>query len=345
VWVCGMSRTSKNNVDLVAIKYNTDGVPVFDYLYDSPSHLFDCGNTLAADKQGNVYVGGYETSGDSGINMLLLKFKPDGTVAWKRNYASMSMDVVNQLITDDSSNVYVCGAVNIGLHSADIMVMKYDQTGKKKWQNVYSGQLMQSDFGKLISADDSMNIYVSGFINHSNNRADIPILKFTRNGKLIQENFFYGKIADCEALTLTALKKDVYVTGSCFDYNISTNATFIYCIDKSGSEVYTIKAPEDVHFIDHAELNGRSFNFGSKLTHPESTLIPFIAENDSNDLKWVFADSTITGIAHIISCQFKNKNVYFLGDDTGDATGTISIFKYSLSVIPAVLKKEKKKKK
>ena len=78
------------------------------------------------------------------------------------------------------------------------------------------------------------------------------------------------------------------------------------------------------------DIDGVPFLFGAKTTHPESTLIPFISECDSASLVWSFADSTIYGLAHITNIQVVGDEIYFLGDDTGDATGTINVFKYVL---------------
>ncbi len=344
IWITGMSRSPSGKADLLLVKFNSDGIPVFDYLHDGPAHLFDCGNSISSDKSGNVFVGGYETSLDSGINIITMCFKQSGELSWRHSFSTLEMDVANMIITDDSSNVYVCGTINNGLHSADILVLKYDLAGKKKWQYVFNGQLAQSDFGKFITADDSMNLYVSGFVNHSNERADIPVLKLSRNGRLIQESFYNGRIADCGAVNLLAAKNTVYVTGSCLDYNISENSTFIFCLTKGGKEKYTLKTPEDVRFMSNAEFGGSSYIFGAKTVHPESTLIPFIAQNDSTGFQWTFSDSLVFGLSHVLAIAPSGNSVYFLGDDTGEANGTIRVFKYILNTILTVNPKVNKKK-
>jgi hypothetical protein len=336
IWITGISRSASGKADILLVKFNSDGIPVFDYLHDGPGHLFDCGNYITSDIAGNIFVGGYETSLDSGINIITMCFKQSGELAWRRSFCTLEMDVANMLLADDSSNVYVCGTINNGLHSGDIVVLKYDLAGKKKWQFVFNGQLSQSDFGKFITADDSMNIYVSGFVNHSNDRADIPVLKLNRNGRLLQESFYNGRIADCGAVNLLAAKNTVYVTGSCLDYNISENSTFIFSLTKGGKEKYTIKAPDDVRIISNAEIAGSSYIFGAKTVHPESTLIPFIAQNDSVDFQWTFSDSLVYGLSHILTIASKGNNVYFLGDDTGEANGTIRVFKYKLNTVPTL---------
>ncbi len=331
IWVCGMAKTKPGNADFLVVKFTPDGIPVSDDLFDSKDHLYDCANEIVSDKQGNTYALGYLTSLDSGINLMLMKYRPDGSWAWRRGYSTRQMDVGNKLFIDDSSNVYLCGTSNNGPNSADILVQKYNSEGFKKWQFIYDGILSKSDAGQFMSVDDSMNIYVSGFMNHSNSRADIPLLKLNRNGVLLQENHYNGQIADCGASELFASKNFVYVTGDCNDYNISSLSNFQLIFDKAGKQKFYIRNPTDIKFMKCIEYNGMQLILGSQLTHPESTLIPYISENDTSAVNWTFSDSTVYGLAHITHIEVVDDNVYFLGDDTGDATGTISVFKYLLN--------------
>ncbi len=331
IWICGISKRSKENADFLVVKFTFDGVPVTEKLYDGNDHLFDCATTIISDKQGNIYAAGYETTLDSGINMILLKFKQDGNMLWKRSYATRQMDVAEQLALDDSSNIYVCGTSNNGPHSADLLLQKYDPDGKKKWQLIYDGALNQNDVGQFLELDDSMHVYVSGFMNHVNNRADIPVLKITRNGQIIQETGYNGHIADCGSAHLNAGKNFVYIIGECDDYNIGVNSTFLVGYDKTGNQKKYVKAPKDVRFTKSAGQDNRLFIFGTKTTHPESTLMPFISLCNADTLSWTYSDTTIYGLTFITFTEMHGDDIFFLGDDTGDATGTISIFKYTLA--------------
>jgi hypothetical protein len=105
-------------------------------------------------------------------------------------------------------------------------------------------------------------------------------------------------------------------------------------MDKSGNEKYVLKAPVDIHFMSGVEKNGSQFVFGSKLRHPESMLNPYIAQHDTTSILWEFTDETVSGLAHIVDVKFKNSTVYFLGDDTGEAFGAISVYAYALEIMP-----------
>ncbi|MBL0033732.1 MAG: hypothetical protein IPP27_16750 [Bacteroidetes bacterium] len=61
-------------------------------------------------------------------------------------------------------------------------------------------------------------------------------------------------------------------------------------------------------------------------------MIPFIAEIDTlPQFKWTFSDSTVYGISHFVDVEVDKDNIYFLGDDAGDATGTINLLKYKIN--------------
>jgi hypothetical protein len=345
IWVCGMSRRSETNADFLIVKFTPDGVPISDELYDGKDHLFDCATYIRSDKKGNIYAGGYETTVDSGINLLLVKCRPDGSFDWKRNYVTKQMDVLNELWIDDSSNVYICGTINNGPHTADILVQKFDTEGKRKWQLVYDGLLSQNDAGQFISIDDSANIYVSGFINHTNSRADIPLIKISKGGQILQDIFYNGKIADCGAVNLIAGNKNTTIVGMCNDYNIAQLSYFVAQYEKSGKQKFKIDSPVDVQFMKYDE-SIVPLVLGTKITHPESTLIPYIARIDSGSIAWSFSDSTVYGLAHMVDVVVDKNAVYFLGDDTGDASGTINVFKYIFAgeVKPVVKQKTPAKK-
>ena len=114
------------------------------------------------------------------------------------------------------------------------------------------------------------------------------------------------------------------------DFNISANSNFFLTYDKAGNEINNISSPVDVQFMKCFEINNIPFLFGAQTTHPESTLIPFISETDSTSLISIYSDSTVYGLAHMTYIEVDGNDIYFLGDDTGDASGTISIFKYVL---------------
>lgn len=340
VWVCGIAKLSPEKCDFLVTKFSNEGVPQFEYLYDGADHLFDEANCIGADKLGNVYVGGYTTSSDSGLDLLLMRFYADGSLAWKREYATPDLDIATSLVVDDSCNVYICGSTNNSQRSSDIIVLKYDSAGNQLWSQVYDGIFNERDAANMIRIDDSLNVYVSGFINHTNDRSDLPLLKFSPKGELLKESLYNGVSADCQATSIRIEDEFSYVTGKKIDYNTSSSSGVLLKYDKAGNEKLFLKTPVDVFFDATHRFGNTEIVFGTRLTHPESTLIPFIAEFDTlPQFRWTFSDSTVYGISHFVDVEVDKDNIYFLGDDAGDATGTINLLKYKINT-EAELKKK-----
>ncbi len=332
VWVCGIAKLSPDKCDFLVTKFSNEGVPQFEYVYDGPDQMYDEANCIAADKLGNVYVGGYTTSSDSGLDLLLMRFYADGSLAWKKKYATLSLDNATSLVVDDSCNVYVCGNTNNSQRSSDIIVMKYDSAGNQQWSQVYDGIFSERDAANIIRIDDSLNVYVSGFVNHTNDRSDLPLLKFSPQGVLLKESLYNGVSADCQATSIRIEDEYAFVTGKKIEYNTATTSGVLLKYNKAGSEKLFLKTPADVFFDATHRFGNREIVFGTKLTHPESTLIPFIAEIDTlPQFKWTFSDSTVYGISHFVDVEVDKDNIYFLGDDAGDATGTINLLKYKIN--------------
>ena len=333
VWVCGISKLTPQNGDFLITRFTPDGIPDVDIHIDGPDHLFDAATCIASDKFGNVFAAGYTTSTDSGIDILLVRIRADGKMAWKKKIGSVQMDVANSMIVDDSCNVYFSGVTNSTQRTSDIIVQKYDSTGRLKWKQTYDGIFNERDVSNLITQDDSMNVYVSGFVNHTSDHSDLPVLKYSRNGILLKESVSNGMSSDCFAVSLRATNDKIFLTANKEDYGAATLLSVILIYNKAVKEKLYIKSGADVRFLNTFSLGNSDFVVGSVLSHPESTLLPMIAAIDTiPKLKWSFEDSTVYGLSHIVQTAVVGNNIYFLGDDAGNATGTVKIFKYKINV-------------
>ena len=56
---------------------------------------------------------------------------------------------------------------------------------------------------------------------------------------------------------------------------------------------------------------------------------------------YTLTDSTVMGMTHMKDVMIRGNNIYFLGDDTTNEAGTISLIKYSIP-LPEEKKKIKK---
>jgi hypothetical protein len=87
VYVTGYSPGTNSRNDIVTIKYDSNGKQIWLQRYNGPGNGNAAGNAIAVDKNGNVYVTGYETTAAGGTEIVTIKYSPvtlqrrsDGTV-------------------------------------------------------------------------------------------------------------------------------------------------------------------------------------------------------------------------------------------------------------------------
>ena len=86
VSVTGYTYYSSTNSDFLTIKYNTIGTQQWAKTYDGTYHGGDRANTIALDKQGNVYVSG-ESQNIYGKKVYgRVKYSNSGIELWSREY-------------------------------------------------------------------------------------------------------------------------------------------------------------------------------------------------------------------------------------------------------------------
>ncbi|EKR09582.1 SBBP repeat beta-propeller lipoprotein, LipL53 family [Leptospira kirschneri] len=204
---------------------------------------------LAADRNGNAYVTGY-TNGPlekaliSDQDMFLVKFNPDGTIAWKKQAAPKrargvynTYKVFTEGITVDIfGNSYVVGTSNgpFGDNANGNLdggyIIKFDTNGNQIWVKQIS-IVGASIYPKKVAVDESSGqIYVAGISNNANFRTnktfnysngvggdDLFILRFNENGN---QEFFTQTNLYRDRITLYSLTVDslgnVLVGGSSF---------------------------------------------------------------------------------------------------------------------------------
>jgi hypothetical protein len=86
-YITGYSPGTNSGNDIVTIKYGPNGNQIWLQRYNGPGNGDDGGNAIAVDKNGNVYVTGYETTAAGGTEIVTIKYsavilqrRSDGTV-------------------------------------------------------------------------------------------------------------------------------------------------------------------------------------------------------------------------------------------------------------------------
>ncbi|WP_235594515.1 SBBP repeat beta-propeller lipoprotein, LipL53 family, partial [Leptospira noguchii] len=201
------------------------------------THLMVTG--LAADINGNAYVTGY-TNGPlekvliSDQDMFVVKFNPDGSIAWKKQAAPQKVrgvyntyKVFTEGITVDTfGNSYIVGTSNgpFGDNANGNLgggyIIKFDSNGNQTWVKQIS-IVDASIYPKKVAVDEnSGDVYVAGTsknanfktnrtFNYSNGAGgeDLFILKFDENGN---QEFFAQTNLYRDSIMLNSLTVDPF---------------------------------------------------------------------------------------------------------------------------------------
>lgn len=186
-------------VDYVIIKYNSNGIKLWNRRFNGTGSNSDYPANLVIDKFNNIYVTGRSWGGATRNDYLTLKYSPDGVLLWSQrfNWIAGKNDEAYAIAIDSNSNVYVTGIGTFDLFNGneryDMVTVKYDTDGNQKWVRSFSGYTDAADWGYSVVCDKLNNVYVSGFTYSTNLYfTDIISIKYDSAGNEIWQRRFYN---------------------------------------------------------------------------------------------------------------------------------------------------------
>jgi uncharacterized delta-60 repeat protein len=218
IYVTGRVDYGTAGADIVTIKYNASGVQQWMARYNGPGNGFDEGKSIHMMNDGSVIVGGKTTGTTSGLDCVTIKYNADGTQAWATIYngTGNNEDYVISADIDNSNNVYVTG-YSVGAGSgADLVVIKYNNSGVEQWQKRYNGAGNGGDAPVGLKVDAADNIIVCGTTDMgAGQKFNFITLKYNTAGNLLWEKQYNGSSSDIDlatAMTVDA-SNNIYLTG------------------------------------------------------------------------------------------------------------------------------------
>jgi uncharacterized delta-60 repeat protein len=207
IYVAGASTGTGTGLDIVLVKYNTQGNQQWVQRYNGSNALDDIASSLAIDSQDNIYVAG--TAGTTtNADFVLLKYSTDGTRQWVRrtNGPGTGRDEAYALALDGFGNAYCAGLATTAT-GYDYATLKTLPDGTAQW-GAFSGFPGNEQVAGL-AVDYGGNVYVTGTV--SNN---FVTLKYSpAGGSLWTAVYDNGGVDQATAICLDA-SGNVLVAGS-----------------------------------------------------------------------------------------------------------------------------------
>ena len=157
---------------------------------------FSSSSQVKLDSSRNIYI----TQGTSN-SQVILKFKNDGTLVWKKRISQVDGGGNAALAIDNSGNVYVVCKTNYQYNSSTFgaHLVKFNSSGTYQWSRILDSKCSAGD----ITTDPSGNIYmcgsrtsqgqVSNGLYSSDLQTDIFCAKWNSSGTLLWQRKEVGK--------------------------------------------------------------------------------------------------------------------------------------------------------
>jgi hypothetical protein len=149
ITVTGTSDDENLVEDIATIRYDANGNQQWVARYNGTLDWIDVPAGVGVDAAGNAYVlgttwGGFNHTGGGEWDYILIKYNPDGTTAWTRQYDGPLhwSETPTGLVVDGAGNSYVCGYAvkerdQFGNIAAHFHVAKFDTLGNLEWEVFY----------------------------------------------------------------------------------------------------------------------------------------------------------------------------------------------------------------
>lgn len=229
--ISGIALTSLTPRNMLIAKFNSiTGIAEWGKTYFgqySQSSFFD----IKIDRQNNIYV-----AGSSDSSHLLIRYNTNGDTVWVRKYHPpwLCAEYMRKCTLDDSLNIIFTGQRRFyyppfGWYDS-LVVAKYSQNGILRWESTFAYNLLGSDIGTKITADQNGNSYIGGITSASGDVVYLT-LKYDRNG-----NRQWFKIyetpgnGNCELLdiSLDKINNSLFATGRAVTNGIQKATTIKY---------------------------------------------------------------------------------------------------------------------
>ena len=252
VYATGSSFGVGSGTDYATFKYDSNGNLLWGVGYNGTRNSSDGAEAIALDATGNVYVTGYSTEDETGVDYTTIKYDANGNPLWVAMYngAFISDDYANSydfakaIALDAAGNVYVTGHSKRGEGiETDFATVKYDNNGNELWVARYNGPGNGTDVAVEIALDAARNVYVAGRSDGAGTDSDYATIKYDTNGNQLWVARYSGTGNAYDALSAMAVDAEgnVYVTG----YSESNNSLYsdytTVKYDTNGNELWVVQ--------------------------------------------------------------------------------------------------------
>lgn len=295
--------------------------------YNGPANGEDLANGIAVDDAGNIYVTGTSWGTETGNDIIIIKYSPDGESIWAVRYdgASHGNDEARAIVVKGDRVVVTGGSTDANLFT-DIVTIVYSTAGESLWTATYDGPTGSNDFGLTATVDDGGCAFVAGYASGDTTGWDLVVLKYNPNGTLLWTGRFATIDEDYAVGIAVGTNGDVFAAGNSGNpYYLTWDYVTIRFSGETGDTVWTRRYNGPAQEQDEAKAmvlapDGYLYVTGGSLRIASGIDFTTLKYSENGELMW---EQRYNG---------PTNSVDWANDIACDAAGNIYVTGYSQGI-------------
>ena len=201
---------------------------------------YDGNNSVAKILQtsdgGYIVLGNTTSTGANGADVYLAKLDPNGQVVWQKTYGGQRDDNASSIVKTTGGYMIAGSTMSYGDGSADIYVIKVDDSGNEIWHRNYGGAGGDTGSQIILTKDGNFVIVGSTSSFGAGGASDIYVLKIDGGGNKLWDKLYGGSDWD-EGNSVAELSDgSLAVAGFAIGFGPGARDMFLIKTNASGVE-------------------------------------------------------------------------------------------------------------
>jgi uncharacterized delta-60 repeat protein len=190
---------------------------------------------IATMSDGGLIATGYKDLGDpKGYELWVLRLNPQGRLLWDRTFGHGIFDAGTSVVpTADGGSVVVGVTSEDAYRRDDAWVIRLDARGKVVWEQTFGGPEPETAWSVVDMRDKGYAVLVSTS-SYGAGSADAWLLRLDRDGALIWERMFGGKLWDRPTSAVLTADGGIFVAGYTTTQGAGREDYWLFRLDSDG---------------------------------------------------------------------------------------------------------------